>query len=116
MSSPGRGAAAPAAQPNSAWELLTLLEEEAFKNAKPPVRQQTPQMLHSSSSGPGCVFAKPRGLHQPCKFSQQLCARSEPTVLHTGCFNSFLDSTEMLLSGPCVTYGRVGVGWLEATW
>ena len=26
------------------------------------------------------------------------------------------DSMEMLLSGPCVTYGRVGVEWLEATW
>ena len=32
---------------------LTRLEEEAFKNAKASVRQQMPQMLNSSSSGPG---------------------------------------------------------------
>lgn len=35
-----------------AGNLLTLLEQEAFKNAEASVRQQMPQMLHSSSSGP----------------------------------------------------------------
>jgi len=52
-SSPGRGNAGLAPELAGGLE-LALQEEEAFKNAKALVRQQVPQMLHSSSSGPGC--------------------------------------------------------------